>query len=82
MLKTIKVCDYCGLEKPLRDFCIPWPSTTVVFGGRMNKPIAYFNEDVCAKQLVLCDECAVKAAKALVELARPKGVAITWENTK
>ena len=82
MLKTIEVCDYCGLEKPLQDFCIPWPSTTVVCGGRMNKPIAYFNEGVRAKQLILCDECTVKMAKALVELACSKGVAIVWENTK
>lgn len=82
MLKTIEVCDYCHKEKDLRGFIIPWPAESVAMGGRLQKPILLYSEEIYPKKIVLCDEYATKFAKFLTTLNNRNGVEVQWESSK
>ena len=66
---TIEVCDNCKQQKELLKYSIPAPSIIWAYGGRGTRSkIIYDNEYITTKHIVLCEKCAKKMSRFLVEM--------------
>ena len=76
----VKVCDCCQKEADgFWDFTIPWPDTIMAYGGKNQVPIVWYGKHFHCKDIELCDTCATKFARFLVQVSKPEGVELEWE---